>query len=191
MIALWCLYEELNLSALFNRAGSLLVQGSDENSLNASNSNQTFDYFITKYLMYWKIWCSKSLKYGVGLVLFWYKTYFVVIIQNITTWAFFIYLPSLKCNFLLSLHQNKNVLYCSNDCKEYVCIRGKANNASKWLLLFLFMTLFSVVWLLERTDSQHIAIWNNIMKNTCLLMQELNWQFVIGKICRINKMQNK
>lgn len=26
----------------------------------------------------------------------------------------------------------------------------------------------------------------DIMKNTCLLMQELNWQFVVAQICRIN-----
>lgn len=43
MIALWCLYEELTLSALFNRSGSLVVQCSDENSLNAST--------LTRHLM--------------------------------------------------------------------------------------------------------------------------------------------
>lgn len=112
-----------------------------------------------------------------------------MIIWNIIIWAL-LYLLSLKinkCNFYIPLIKIRMYYAAQMIAKNVHALEGKANREGKWLLLFLFMTLFNVLWLLERTSIQHIAICNSIMKNTCLLMQELNWHFVIGKFCRINK----
>lgn len=142
------------------------------------NSNQRLDDSITKCLMYWKIIVLLKLK--IILICYDNLEYHYMSTSLLTK-------SKNKCNFYIPFIKIRMYYTAQMIAKNVHALEGKANNEGKWLLLFLFMTLFNVLWLLERTSIQHIAIWNNIMKNTCLLMQELNWHFVIGKFCRINK----
>lgn len=175
LVSSWCLNEAFpTLTGLFNRSYFLGFLYSDEDSLNAGR----LDDSITKCLMYWKIIVLLKLK--IILICYDNLEYHYMSMSLLTK-------SKNKCNFYIPFIKIRMYYTAQMIAKNVHALEGKANNEGKWLLLFLFMTLFNVLWLLERTSIQHIAIWNHIMKNTCLLMQELNWHFVIGKFCRINK----